>query len=77
MEISLLKSRICNGYMWLRDNPTAPDFSQSLALYESLVDEARKLGIEEKDCWPVPVEEAMEIFAPTPKVSQLFEGGFT
>ncbi len=71
-EAKLLMSRICNGYTWLKTNENNPHYADGLKQYEELVDEARKLGIEEKDCWPVPVEEAIEIFTgPKPEQSQL------
>lgn len=72
-QASDLKTRICNGYIWLRDNPNNKNYPEALALYESLVDEAKKLGIKERDCWPATINDAKEIFFP--KQEQLLTSG--
>jgi hypothetical protein len=64
---SNLKTRICNGYIWLQNNQNDKNYPKALELYEELVDKARELGIKEKDCWPVSTmsdNEILEIFKP-------------
>ena len=63
-RIEVLKTRICNGYIWMNANQDHPEYPDALKLYESLVDEAKTLGINEKDCWPATEQDIEDIFVP-------------
>lgn len=67
-----LKHRIAMGRIWLLEHENSAHYKEGLELYESLVDEARALGIEETSCWAATPEEAEEIFlGPKPKQEDL------
>ena len=67
-KIRELRSRICKGRLWLLGHENSAHYKEGLDLYESLVDEAKKYGIEETSCWEATPDEAEEIFlGPKPK----------
>lgn len=61
-EIEKLKARVCNGFMWLKENTDHYQYEKALKLYESLVRRIVGLGIKEKDCLPATEEDVDEIF---------------
>ena len=56
-EGKVLRDRIINGYVWLTAHPDHVKFFDALKMYESLVDQAKALGIKEEDCRPVTEQD--------------------
>ena len=57
-----LVKRIGEWHEWLKNNTEHPRFKDYLKLYEILVEEVKKRGVKESDCWFIDEDDLEKVF---------------